>query len=53
MNICIVFTKGSIKGLGYGQVSNYGKFISNIFGYETVKIGIIKVKVKVQFSVWI
>ena len=33
------------------EVSNYGKFICNIFGWDTVKIGIIRDKV--QFSVWI
>ena len=30
---------------------NYGKFIRNIFGWNTVKIGIIRAKV--QDSVWI
>ena len=33
------------------EVSNYGKFICNIFGWNTVKIGIIRDKI--QFSVWI
>ena len=33
------------------EVSNYGKFISNIFGCDSVKIGIIRAKV--HFSVWI
>ena len=33
------------------NVSNYGIFISNIFGWDTVKIGVIRVKV--QFGVWI
>ena len=33
------------------EVSNYGKFLCNIFGWDTVKIGIIRVKV--EFSVWI
>ena len=32
-------------------VLNHGKFICNIFGWDTVKIGIIRAKV--QFSVWI
>ena len=33
------------------EVSNYGNFIRNIFGWDTVKIGIIRAKV--QISVWI
>ena len=33
------------------KVSNYGKFICNIFGWDTVKIGIVRAKVKI--SVWI
>ena len=33
------------------EVSNYGKFLCNIFGWDTVKIGIIRVKV--EFNVWI
>ena len=33
------------------EVSNYGKFIYNIFGQDTAKIGIIRAKV--QFSVWV
>ena len=33
------------------EVSNYCKFISNIFGWDTVKIEIIRAKV--QFSAWI
>ena len=33
------------------EVSNYGKFISNIFGCDSVKIGIIRAKA--HFSVWI
>ena len=33
------------------EVSNYGKFICNISGWNTVKLGIIRAKV--QFSMWI
>ena len=33
------------------EVSNYGKFLCNIFGWDTVKIEIIRVKV--EFNVWI
>ena len=33
------------------EVSHYGKFICNIFGWDTVKIGIIRAKV--QISMWI
>ena len=33
------------------EVSNYGRFICNIFGWDTVKIGIIRAKV--QISMWI
>ena len=33
------------------EVSNYCKFVSNIFGWDTVKIEIIRAKV--QFSAWI
>ena len=33
------------------EVSNYGKYIFNIFCWDTVEIGIIRAKV--QFSVWI
>ena len=35
----------------FTNVSNYGKFISNIFGRDTVKVGVITVKV--QFGEWI
>ena len=35
----------------FTEVSNYGKFICIIFGWDTVKIGIIRAKV--QFIVWI
>ena len=31
-----------------GQVSNYGKFICNIFSWDTVKIGIIRAKVQIS-----
>ena len=34
----------------FTEVSNYGKLICNIFGWDTVKIGIIRAKV--QCSVW-
>ena len=33
------------------EVSNYGKFICNIFCWDTVKIGVIRVRV--ELSVWI
>ena len=33
------------------EVSNYGKFICNIFGWDTEKIEIIRVKL--QITVWI
>ena len=33
------------------KASNYGKFICNIFRWDTIKIGIIRAKV--QFSMWI
>ena len=33
------------------EVSNYAKFICIIFGWDNVKVGIIRVKV--QVSVWI
>ena len=33
------------------EVSDFGKFICNIFVWDTVKIGIITAKV--QFSIWI
>ena len=29
------------------EVSNYGKFICNIFGWDTEKIGIIRAKVQI------
>ena len=32
----------------FTEVSNYGKFICNIFGWNTVKIGIIRAKVEVS-----
>ena len=41
----MIFTNDDIKGLNQGQISNYGKFICNIFGWDTVKIDIIKAKV--------
>ena len=33
------------------EIFNYGKFVSYIFGWDTVRIWIIRAKVK--FSVWI
>ena len=30
------------------EVSNYGKFICNMFGWDTVKIGIIRAKVQIS-----
>ena len=33
------------------EVSNYGKFIFNIFGWDTVKIGIIRAKVDLRICV--
>ena len=33
------------------EIFNYGKFVSNIFGWDTVRIWIIRAKVK--FSAWI
>ena len=35
----------------FTNVSNYGKFICNIFGWNTEKIGVIRVNV--QFAEWI
>ena len=35
----------------FSEFCNYGKFICNIFGWNTVKMGIIRAKV--QVSVWI
>ena len=47
---CRVGNKTRLKKLT--EVSNYGKFIWNIFGWDTVKRGVI-IRAKVQFSVWI
>ena len=35
----------------FTSVSNYGKFICNIFGWDTVKVEVIRVKV--QFRQWL
>ena len=33
------------------EVSNYGKFICNIFGWDTVTIGIIRANVQISVSI--